>query len=202
MLTVQHEPCTTVGYIIFEYQSWRGWALSWKVSATAKSHSLQAAHRLRLRQGKGGSAGAETRERTQPSPAGGPPTPPLQPPSSLNVIPSPEAKQKRKCQSSSQTGNLHAQTWSFLSWQSSSCGLYKDFPALSTSLSSPCSFSVCLSLFLFLSPTLLAGCPFGKLPQCNSFFPFASSPGVVFVWMCAHTSLCLHYFIPVNPIAK
>jgi len=41
---------------------------------------------------EGGSAGAETREQAQPSPAGGPP-PPLQSPSSLHVIPSPEANQ-------------------------------------------------------------------------------------------------------------
>ncbi|KAK2849248.1 hypothetical protein Q5P01_009082 [Channa striata] len=50
-------------------------------------HSERSRHRER-----GESAGAETRERAQPSLTGGPP-PPLQPPSSLHVIHSPEANQ-------------------------------------------------------------------------------------------------------------
>lgn len=178
------------------------WMLACEASATATNHWLQAAQRAKQRQGKGGSARAETREQAQPSPTGGPPPPPppLQPPSSLHVIPSPEASQQRKCQSSSQPGNLHAQKRSFLPWHSSSCGLCKDFPALSLLLF-PLVLSLCVCLSLSLSPTLLDGCPSASCLGAIHFFSLALSLGV---FVCEYVSvcLCLHYYALVHPLAN
>lgn len=102
------------------------------MSATVLSHWLQAVQRVKQRVG-GKEEVVQLKPESKssqawPNPVAGPP-PPRQPPSSVHAILSSKANRLRKCQSSSQPGNLHAQRRSFLSWHSSSCGLCKDFPA-------------------------------------------------------------------------
>lgn len=190
MLIQQHMPYyITDSTAVYRMSLCREWTLGlWSVCHSNEPLAAGCTESGAQTEVEGGSAGAETREQAWPSPAGGPP-PPLQPPSSLHVIPSPEASQQRKCQSSSQPGNLHAQTRRFLPWHSSSCGLCKDFPALSPSL--PLVLSPSLALCMSLSPTLLAGCPSAS---CFSaiLFLFFSLALLLGVWVCA--CMCVYHF--------
>lgn len=150
-------------------------------SATGLSHSLQAVPRLKWRvsgRGEGGSAAAETEEQVRPSLAR---PGPARPTRRHHLCSLPRAysdplfrSQKwRKCQSRSRPGNLHAQTRSFLSWHSSSCGLCKDFPAFHS-----------LPVYVSLSHSF-GWLPFGKLPQSSGLFFFLC---VCALWRCG--SLC------------
>lgn len=138
----------------------------------------------------GGRAAAEAEEPVRSGPAqSGPAHHHLCSVPRASLAPLFNSQQRRKCQSWCRPGNLHAQTRSFLSWHSSSCGLCKDFPAFHS-----------LPVYVSLSHSF-GWLPFGKLPQSNGLFflPLCVHSGGVEACVSACVDAFCHYSTAAQP---
>lgn len=153
-------------------------------SATGLSHSLQAVPRLKWRvRGRGCCSWNRGASPAQSGPAWPGPAHRRHHLCSLPRAysdPLFRSQKWRKCQSWSRPGNLHAQTRSFLSWHSSSCGLCKDFPAFHS-----------LPVYVSLSHSF-GWLPFGKLPQSSGLFFFLCVCALE-VWKSVRGLVWMHF---------